>query len=286
MKHVFIIKPNKKSVAIEEIIVDVMRSYSYVIKYTNYPKHAIDIARSYQNEHCRIYAVGGDGMVHEVVQGMVGSQNELVVIPNGTGNDFIKSIADTYDAKKLLQASLSLEAQYIDLLKMNDIYCINVACCAFDSDIGNHVHDYKKTWFLPSALQYSTVLLRRIMHYKFFPTTLSYQGKEIFNNSLVIGAFCNAKYFGGGFKIGNEAVLQDGKFDVCLVTAVNKRNLPKYLILLSRGKIQQAKECSYQQMEQVDLISSKEINIDGETYPKGEYHLEIVSNKIKIVLFK
>ena len=56
--------------------------------------------------NCRIYAVGGDGLIHEIVQGIVGSDNELVVIPAGTGNDFIRSIADSkisrYAFKKVI----------------------------------------------------------------------------------------------------------------------------------------------------------------------------------------
>ena len=59
----------------------------------------------------RIYAVGGDGMVHEIVQGLVGSDNELVIIPAGTGNDFIRTIADTSDPYELLKISLSKAQQ-------------------------------------------------------------------------------------------------------------------------------------------------------------------------------
>lgn len=284
-KHVFIIKPNKKSVAIEEIIVDVMKNYNYVIKYTSHPKHAIEIAKSYNNDYCRIYAVGGDGMVHEVVQGMVGSNNELVVLPNGTGNDFIRTIADTTNTKELLKASLSKKAEYIDLIKVNEIYCINVTCCAFDSDIANEVHNYRKILLLPNALQYLTVLLRRLVNYKFFPTVIKYKEKVLIDDSLVIGAFCNAKYFGGGFKIGSNASLQDGKLDISLVSGVKKRSIPKYLSLLAMGRITETKKSYYRQVDEIDFESSIDINIDGEVYPKGKYHLEVIPNTIKVVIF-
>lgn len=286
LKHVFIIKPSKKSSHIEETIVNIMHSYDYVIEYTKFSKHAITIAKSYRQQVCRIYAVGGDGMVHEVVQGMMGSNNELVVLPNGTGNDFIRSIANTTHTKKLLEASLTLEAQYIDLIKANDIYCVNVLCCAFDSDIANHAHTYKNIWFLPSGLQYFTVLFRRLVNYQFFPTVLHHKGKEIFNDRLVIGAFCNARYFGGGFKIGNKADIQDGKLDISLVSGIKKRSIPKYLLLLLLGNIHKTHKSFYKQVDQIDIESSIDINIDGETYPKGKYHLEVVPNKIKVVIFK
>ena len=51
----------------------------------------------------------------------MGSDNELVVIPTGTGNDFVRTIADENDPEKLLKKSLSLAASEIDLIKANDI---------------------------------------------------------------------------------------------------------------------------------------------------------------------
>ena len=104
-KHVFIMKPNLKDTKIETMIVSIMQGYHYEIKYTKYSRHAIKIAKECHN--CRIYAVGGDGLIHEIVQGIVGSDNELVVIPAGTGNDFIRSIADSKDPGVLLRKSLS-----------------------------------------------------------------------------------------------------------------------------------------------------------------------------------
>ena len=70
--------------------------------------------------------------------------------------------------KKLLKKSLSLAASEIDLIKANDIYCINVLCCAFDSDIANNVHKYSQIKYLPRSLQYASVLVRRITQYCLF----------------------------------------------------------------------------------------------------------------------
>ena len=66
--------------------------------------HAMQLlAKSYSGCNYRIYAVGGDGMIHEIVQGLVGSDNELVVIPTGTGNDFVRTIADENDPEKVIK---------------------------------------------------------------------------------------------------------------------------------------------------------------------------------------
>lgn len=285
-KHIFITKPNNRNTALETMIVTVMKGYHYEIKYTQYAGHAIEIAKSYADCNHRIYAVGGDGMVHEVVQGLVGSKNELVVIPAGTGNDFIRTIGDTNDPKELLERSLKLEAKPIDLIKANDAYCINSICCAFDSDIANNVHNYKQIKYLPNAMQYTSVFARRIAKYRLFPTKLYHQGKQIYEGNLIVGAFCNGKYFGGGFKIAKEADVQDGLIDINLVSSLHKRSIPYYMFLLLNGKLEKGKLYYHNKLDELEFETEQRVNIDGETYPAGKYHLKIVKGLLKVVLYQ
>lgn len=285
-KHIFIIKPNSQNTKIETLIVSLMKGYHYEIKYTKYKYHAIEIAKSYQGCSHRIYAVGGDGMIHEVVQGLVGSNNELVIIPAGTGNDFIRTIANTNAPDKLLKMSLQLKAQPIDLIKANEIYCINVLCCAFDSDIANNVHNYQPIKFLPRGLQYASVLARRLSKYRLYSTKLYQENKKIYEGNLIVGAFCNGKYFGGGFKIGKDAEVNDGLIDINLVVSLSKKAIPYYLFLLFSGQLEKGKLYYHNKLRYLELKTKQEINIDGETYPAGDYHLEIVKNLLKVVLYK
>ena len=285
-KHIFIIKPNPNNVKIETLIVKNMQGYPYEIKYTKYPKHASAIAASYQGCHHRIYAVGGDGLIHEVVQGLAGSDNELVILPAGTGNDFIRTIANTRDLETLLKKSLKLPAQPIDLIKANDIYCINVFCLALDSDVANNVHKYRQIKVLPRSLQYVNVLVRRFVKYHPQPVTLRYQGKTIYKDRLLIGAFCNGKYFGGGFKIGKYADVKNGLIDINLVPQLKKSQLPYYVTLLLTEKLEQGKLYYHKQLKEVEVESNKKVNIDGEVYPAGIYQLKIVNKAINVVLFE
>ncbi|MFQ8706273.1 MAG: diacylglycerol/lipid kinase family protein [Thomasclavelia sp.] len=285
-KHIFIMKPSLKNTKIETMIVDVMKGYQYEIKYTEYPRHATKIAKSYQKCSYRIYAVGGDGMIHEIVQGLIGSDNELVVIPAGTGNDFIRTISHTNDPNKLLKMSLNLKSQSIDLIKVNDIYCINVFCCAFDSDIANNVHNYHQIKYLPRALQYANVLVKRLSRYRLYPTSLYCDGIKIYEENLIVGAFCNGKYFGGGFRIGKNADLNDGFIDINLVSSLKKRSIPYYLILLFSGKLERGRLYYHNKLKELDLKTKQDVNIDEETYPSGIYHLEIVKNSLKIVIYE
>lgn len=285
-EHIFIIKPNPKNHEMETIIHEEMQGYHYQIYYTKYHHHATQIAAKFKDFHHRIYAVGGDGMVHEIVQAMVNTNNELVVLPTGTGNDFARSIVDKGTIRSILKKSLSCKAQYIDVIKANDIYCVNVFCCAFDSDIANNVHTYHQISWLPSALQYTFVLIRRLIHYMFYPVEVYHDEKKVYSKKAVIAAFCNAGYFGGGFLIGNQASLHDGKMDVHLIEGMRKRSIPKYVLLLFFNKLHISKNSFYHQFDQVDVECYKQVNIDGEVYPKGTYHLETISHQLLVVIIK
>lgn len=277
-------KNSLKDSKLVNMITSIMTNYDYEIKFTEYKRHATEIARSYQN--CRIYAVGGDGIIHEIVQAIVGSDNELVVIPAGTGNDFIRSIANKKDVKYLLEKSLNLKSEWISLIQVNDIYCINTTCNAFDSDIANNVHNYKKIKFLPRTLQYAYVLIKRLAKYRFYPTTLKVDNQILYQGDLVVSAFCNGRYYGGGFEIAKDANVKDEFIDINLVSTLPKYLIPYYLMLMFFKKLERGKLYHHYRLKNVDLVTNQPINIDGETYLSGEYHLKIIPNAIKVVIYK
>jgi len=86
MKHIFIVNPiagNGRAVKIVKNIERVCNNENleYEIRYTTRPKDAIIIAREYQDSENIIYAVGGDGTLNEVLNGLVGTGNMISSIP-------------------------------------------------------------------------------------------------------------------------------------------------------------------------------------------------------------
>ena len=231
MKHIFILKPNTSKTLVN-CIVSSMQGKRYELRYTKDLDDARKIALSYQEEKeiCRLYAIGGDGFVHKVVNGMVNSHHELVVIPQGTGNDFARSIYKNLDAIKIFKKSLKKEAKPIDVIQCrDDLYCVNVVCCGLDADVGNIVNTNRKTTIAPRILQYSFTILDKIFHLKFYPTEIYTYNKDIYQGNVLICTFCNGHYFGGGYQAGYYSSLDDGMIDMSVVGEISKKELPYYL---------------------------------------------------------
>lgn len=284
MKHIFILKPNTSKDLIN-CIVTTMQGYRYEMRYTKDLDDARKIVESYDDrEVCRFYAIGGDGFVHKVVNGTVNTNHELVVIPEGTGNDFARSIYNDLDPIKIFKESLNKESREIDVIKCREgLYCMNVFCCGLDAEVGNIVNSERKSTIFPRIFQYSLTVLDKVFHLRFYDTKVYTSIKELFTGKVVVCAFCNGKYFGGGYIAGYDNKLDDGKIDISIVGHITKKELFYYVICLATGKLDKTKKFQHFKEEEIIVETEQYVNIDGETYEPGKYCLKCLSKAIKIV---
>ncbi|NMA66073.1 MAG: diacylglycerol kinase family lipid kinase, partial [Clostridiaceae bacterium] len=140
MHHIFIVNPaagKGRSLQMIEVIKNRFKNFNqtYEIKVTEAPGHAKELAydSAKNNDLVRIYSVGGDGTLNEVVNGIAGSNAELGIIPCGSGNDAIRSIYKIKDPVKLIDMLPVCPSASVDLGKLNDRYFINIASIGFDA---------------------------------------------------------------------------------------------------------------------------------------------------------
>lgn len=287
MKHIFILKPDTNRTLIQQII-SLMSGRYYQFRYTKDIDDARLIAKEYNQsqEICRLYAVGGDGFVHKIANGMMGSQNELVVIPQGTGNDFARTLYDDFNPIHILKESLKLKSHPIDILQcQDDLYCINVMCCGLDADVGNIVNSQRKISFVPRPLHYGYTIFHKLFHLKFYTTTI-FDDDLLYNGDVVICTFCNGRYYGGGYLAGYQSKIDNGLIDINVIGDINKKELPHYLKSLLTNTLDQTKKYQHFQKKDVTVESSQYVNIDGEIYDPGVYHLKCLHNALKLVYKK
>lgn len=283
MKHVFMMKHTKKHHDFEDVIHEVMKKRDYDIIYTASIQTSLHYMQRYK-EKTRFYLVGGDGTVNGLIQALVDQDYECVIIPLGTGNDFCRMLTKEKDPKIVLEQSLNKTAQKVDTIQLNETYFINSACFGLDSVIANHVHDTPHIPLVPESKSYIVSILQHVLNYQYEEIKLMSEGQCLFEGEAILCTVNNGQYYGGGFHVIPHADIQDGLMDVFVVDRIPRRKIPYMLALLLKEKLYHRKDVHYFQLKEVDIVFSKNCNVDGEDMWFDHYHMTIHPASLNIVM--
>jgi YegS/Rv2252/BmrU family lipid kinase len=237
--------------------------------------------RLIENGSKNIVAVGGDGTVGEVLNGMTDLENcNLGIIPSGTGNDFAMALGIPEDPIKAIDLILKGQPAYTDFIEMSTRRCINVAGCGIDVDV---LKRCKKMKLIKGKPQYYISLLITLIRYKFIRFKIKIDGAESEHRGF-IAAVCNGKYFGSGIKVSPESDLSDGKLNVVIINEMKRRKILGHLLRLMRGTILESKYTKHVLCESVEIIGEKPItvNVDGELFDGEPFKCNVVTGKLKV----
>ncbi len=292
MKHIFIINPaagKGKSLELVPFIQECFKNREQdelYIEVTKYPGHAAEIAKMYATaEECRIYSIGGDGTVNEIVNGIAGTSSAMGVIPTGSGNDFIRSLHSEKDVKTLIARSIDGVEKSIDLAKVNDKYFVNISSIGFDAEVVFNAMKFKKKPGITGSMAYVFSIIYTVFENKINRIKVDIDGDKFKMDSLLV-AVANGKYYGGGMMPVPGAVIDDGLFDICLVGVVSRIQIlslfPKYM----KGQHGVLKPVSFRRGQGIRVESDEELclNIDGEIVTAKTINFEIIKSGIKIIL--
>ncbi|WML34565.1 diacylglycerol kinase family lipid kinase [Clostridium sp. OS1-26] len=291
MKHLFIINPKAGKGKALKLIPEIEEEFKntneeFLIEITEKVGHATEIVRKYvSKENYRVYAVGGDGTLNEVLNGMINSESCLGFIPSGSGNDFIRSVYKGKLPRNIIKDTVNGKIKPIDLAKVDDRYFINISSIGIDAEVANNARNIKKRPFISGKIAYILSAIITILMYKYREIQLIIDNKEIkIKNTLL--ALANGRYYGGGMKVAPDADLQDGLLDIC---AIDKLSRAKMFILfpkLIKGEHHQIEEVTFYKGKKVIVNSEEEVtlNIDGEIVKRKNVTFEIVPGGVKFII--
>ena len=108
------------------------------IEFTKSRGHAIELARTAASQNFDVvFAVGGDGTVNEVAQGLVGSNTPMGILPKGSGNGLARHLGIAVDVKKALRILKDHSIIAMDTMQVNNNLSVNVSGIGFDGHIAN-----------------------------------------------------------------------------------------------------------------------------------------------------
>ncbi len=261
------------------------RRIDYDVHYTNEPLEATDAARmGLEAGFEYLVAVGGDGTVNEVVNGIVGSKATLGVIPAGTGNDFVRMVGIPSDPFRAIDVLVRGRPRRIDLGRVaDDRYFVNGLGIGIDAQVARDVLEMKR---LRGALAYLAAAVKEVFRFQPFPVTLTIDGTAEERTYLSLG-FANGKFCGGGFKLAPRALLTDGMIDVAGI-----EDFPKLVRLLRLPQARAGahlglRQVHYRQVREVTASSDADLvaHMDGEAHKlrKPSFRVEAVPDALTLL---
>lgn len=269
MKTLFIVNPvagrNNSLKIWNEIKTKITIPYESVL--TKTPGDAIKIAAQAVSEgFTRVVAVGGDGTVSEVVNGIAGTDVELGIIPAGSGNDLIKTLDIPQSPIDALAVVEKGQSQKIDLGKYDKGYFINVAGAGFDAET---LYTNQNIKFLKGPLAYVTSVIWTLIRYSPGKAKIEIDGK-IYHRKLWLAVVANGQYIGGGMRISPDAVVDDGLFDISLVGEISKLEIIRFLPSVFSG--------GHKNHKAFEVIRGKNVKIEFETPVAAQVDGEIIGH--------
>ncbi|MDR3577990.1 MAG: diacylglycerol kinase family lipid kinase [Anaerolineaceae bacterium] len=242
---------------------------------TVYPTHATELAyKAGLDGYDLVIALGGDGTVHEVVNGLMKLPAEqrpvMGVVPLGSGNDFANGLGISSQSETALRQVLSGTPQPVDVGVVEDNlgrreYWINTIGLGFDSIVT--IRSRKIPVVHGFAVYFAAVLQTMLLNYVTFHLQLKVDDQSWQETDLMFVA-CNGKREGGGFRVAPKADLFDGSLDFISVEKIPRLKmlytLP-YFLNGSQNKLPYIHTGKFKRMEltsDIPLI----IHADGEVF--------------------
>ncbi|MBO4707899.1 MAG: diacylglycerol kinase family lipid kinase [Elusimicrobiaceae bacterium] len=187
--------------------------------YTKYAGNAKELAlEAAQKNYSVTVAVGGDGTINEVTQGLVNSNTALGIIPCGSGNGFARMIKiPLKDTLKCLEIIKKGRARRIDVGQANNEYFLNVAGFGFDALVAQKFAKSKRRGKLP----YFKIGIKEYFSYQPVKCNLIFEDGIKTELSPLCLAFANGNQYGSNFYIAPKASLDDGLLDMINLAPAN-----------------------------------------------------------------
>ena len=246
---------------------------------TKHPLHAIELTKEAIKKGFRtIIAVGGDGTINEVVNGIIKSKkNDLVklgIIPEGGGNDFARNFGIGSDIDDDIEIIMRSDTRKIDVGSIENRYFINALGIGFDASVAQYAAGIK---FLNGLPRYFMALIKAAIKLKNHHLFLKVN-ERLLDLSTLLVSIGNGLSTGGGFLLTPNAKVDDGKFDICIIKAVKLGRIPKILGRVLAAKHLDLPEVEIIQTDTIEICSDKIVPIyyDGELPElKDPYNMKI-----------
>lgn len=194
---------------------------------------ALDLARAAVADGVdALVVVGGDGMVHLGVQATATTGTPLGIVPAGTGNDVARYLdLPRKDPVAAADVVARFATRPMDLARSGARYYATVLCAGFDALVNERAN--RMTW-PRGQMRYNLATLAELRVFRPLHYTLDLDGEQRTVDAMLV-AVGNGPSFGGGLRITEGALLDDGLLDVVVIRPLSRPGLVRTYPKLFKG---------------------------------------------------
>ncbi len=260
------------------------RALDYDLEYTSRPYQAIEIADAACQKFGCIVAVGGDGTINEVVNGIIGKKVKLGIIPIGSGNDYVRVLNIPLRIPQAFACLLEQKTRIVDAGKAGEVYFAKGLGIGFDAWV---VITSQKVTKLRGNAIYLYSVLRTMYSYKSPWMRLTYNNSVLEDKMFMI-TVGNGVSLGGGFKLTPFAKLDDGLFDLNIVSDLSKIDIIRNLIGVYSGKHINMPQVKTGRTMEILIESDQNLvaHVDGELIRKSakSLHVQLLPKALEVIV--
>jgi YegS/Rv2252/BmrU family lipid kinase len=246
-----------------------------------------------------IIAVGGDGTINEVVNGLVANdkpvnpQTALSFIMRGTGNDFRRSLTEARDLESDIACLATERRRRIDVGKVSFVdhagaptvrYFDNIASFGMSGEVDRRVNTARFTKRFGGTIAFAWATLATLATYHNRPVAVKLDGESMRFESLRLGVVANGKFAGGGMQFAPDARLDDGLFDVLFFEGISSFDVIHQMPNLYTGKHIGRRGIVHRRCRKLEVSSDFPLllDVDGEAPGRLPATFEVVPEVLTV----
>jgi YegS/Rv2252/BmrU family lipid kinase len=229
-----------------------------------------------------VFAVGGDGTIHEVAKRLIGTDLTLGVLPTGSGNGFARHLGLPMNPRAVLAACAGLRVEIIDTATVNGRPFINMMGIGFDAWIADAFANAGTR----GLATYIRVGLRGFARYEPEEYEVTVDGIASRHRAIVI-AVANASQYGSNARIAPLASMQDGILDVTLIERAPLFRIPRLAAQLFSGTFHRARGVTTMRGRSISIRrrAAGHAHLDGEPVTLPEtLAIEVVPRSLRVIV--
>ena len=275
-----------------DLLVEWLGGDSVDFAFTDRPGHAADLAaRASADRYGTLIALGGDGLVHEAVNGLMrlprNQRPAFGIIPAGSGNDFARTLGMSDCVPDAVVQFLDAEEHALDIGCCNGEFFAETLSFGLDAAIAlDTVIRRERTGQQGTMLYLSSGIDQLLHHLDTYRFDAVLDGTRELSGAAIMFAVQNGVTYGGGFQICPDADPADGLFDICYAEGPMSVPVATFKFLSAKnGKHVKKKGVRFERAARIELKFDERppCQIDGEPHIADSYSISLEHHALDVL---